>query len=46
MDIQTLKREQVIFELARYAHPSWYHSLLEWTTAQLKALLYYYVSEK
>lgn len=41
-NIQDMNRPEVITELARWAHPSWYHSLLEWETPQLKALLTYY----
>ena len=37
-----MKREQVIDELRSHAHPSWFHSLLRWSTPQLKALLVYY----
>lgn len=37
-----MKREQVIDELRYHAHPSWFHSLLKWSTPQLKALLVFY----
>lgn len=42
MDIHTMTRFEIITELARHAHPSWYHSLTDWHTAQLAALLTYY----
>lgn len=37
-------RERIILELARFAHPSWYHSILSWDTESLRALLDYYSS--
>jgi hypothetical protein len=37
-----MKRHEIIYELAKYAHPSWYHDLLSWKTWQLKILLDYY----
>lgn len=36
-------RPEVIYALAQYAHPSWYHSLLLWSTENLKKLLSYYL---
>lgn len=41
-NVHEMDRTEVILELARHAHPTWYHSLLEWRTEQLKALLVYY----
>jgi len=40
-----MTRDIIIYELARYAHPSWYHSLLSWETEHLNLLLNYYKSE-
>jgi hypothetical protein len=40
-----MNRTELVYELARHAHPSWYHSLLEWRTGQLRSLLAYYRSE-
>lgn len=37
-----LNRMQIIFELAKYAHPDWYHNLLGWPTEALRGLLIYY----
>ena len=37
-----MTRINIIYDLAKYAHPSWYHSLLSWTTPQLGRLLDYY----
>lgn len=37
-----MSRYETIQELAKYAHKDWYHSLIEWKTCQLKALLTYY----
>lgn len=37
-----MSRPEIIFELARYAHPSIYHALLNKNTATLKALLTFY----
>lgn len=36
-------RTEIIYELAKYAHPEWYHDLLTWTTPQLRRLLAYYM---
>ena len=41
-NVHEMSRHQVLTELARHAHPSWYQSLVEWQTPQLKALLVYY----
>lgn len=35
-------RSEIIFALAKYAHPSWYHDLLDRDTEMLRALLAYY----
>lgn len=43
--VDAMNRTEVIFELARHAHPTWYHSLLNWPTYWLKALLSYYRNE-
>ena len=43
-DTSKMKREEVIFELARYCHPSWYHWTLQFSTETLKALLTFYRS--
>lgn len=40
--IESMDRAEVIFALASYAHPTWYHSLLRLPTGMLKALLVYY----
>lgn len=40
--VEQMNRMQVIDELRSHAHPSWFHSLLLWTTPRLKALLVYY----
>lgn len=40
-----MTRDKIIYELAAYAHPSWYHQLLSWSTAQLARLLDYYKNE-
>lgn len=45
MKTKEMNRPQIIWELARYAHPTWYHSLLEWPTEQLRGLLAYYRDE-
>jgi len=41
----TTNRTEIIYELAKYAHPSWYHSLLKWSTYHLSILLDYYKGE-
>lgn len=43
-NVQQMNRTEVIKELAGFAHPSWFHSLLDWETPQLNALLTYYRS--
>lgn len=40
-----MNRTQIIFELGKYCHPSWYHSILSWDTHWLRALLEYYQAE-
>lgn len=40
-----MNRPEIINELARHAHPTWYHSLLDWETHQLRELLAYYRGE-
>ena len=37
-----MTRDNIIYALAAYAHPSWYHDLLSWSTDQLGRLLDYY----
>ena len=44
--VSEMDRIQVIHELARYAHPTQYHSLLKWNTDSLKKLLSYYRATK
>lgn len=41
--VSQMTRQEVIGELKRYAHPTWFHKLLDWSTADLKALLFYYL---
>lgn len=41
-NIHDMNRTEVIHELARHAHPTWYHSIISWSTRDLKALLNYY----
>jgi len=41
----TTNRTEIIYELAKYAHPSAYHSLLKWRTEHLSILLDYYKGE-
>ena len=41
---QEMNRTELIYTLARYAQPSWYHSILDWNDAQLRSLLTYYQS--
>ena len=42
-----LNRIEIIFALAQYCHPSWYHSILNWPTKWLNALLgFYQASER
>lgn len=40
-----MNRIQIINELRKYAHPSWYHSLLELPTYSLKIILDFYQLE-
>lgn len=40
--IEEMNRIQVIEELRSKAHPTWFHSLLRWSTPRLKALLLFY----
>lgn len=44
-DINAMTRTEVIQELAQYAHPSYYHKLLDWSTQHLRVLLTYYKFE-
>lgn len=37
-----MNRTQIIYELAKYCHPSWYKKILSWKTEHLQALLTYY----
>lgn len=37
-----MKRHEIIYALAAYAHPSWYHALIQWDTGNLYKLLKYY----
>lgn len=46
INVLEMNRTEVIYMLARYAHPSWYHSLLDRSTEMLKALLTYYLAEQ
>lgn len=46
MDPRKMNRIELLNELRRHAHPSWYKQLLEWPTTGLKALLVYYEEEK
>jgi len=41
----TANRTEIIYELAKHAHPTMYHSLLSWRTNQLRLLLDYYKGE-
>lgn len=41
-DIKKMTRWEIIQELRKYAHPSWFHSLMDRTTPTLRALLFYY----
>lgn len=41
-NIKTMTRWEIIQELRRHAHPSWFHALLDRTTPALRALLFYY----
>lgn len=41
-----MNRTQIIFELARYCHPSYYHKILNWPTEGLEKLLDHYQQEK
>lgn len=42
MNEKQLNRTQIIFELAKYCHPSWYQKILGCKTEHLRALLEYY----
>jgi hypothetical protein len=35
-------RVEIIYALAQYCHPSWYHDILCWKTEWLRKLLEYY----
>lgn len=41
-DIKKMTRWEIIQELRKHAHPSWFQSLLDRTTPTLRALLFYY----
>ena len=43
-EIEKMTRTQVIQELAKYSHPSWYHGLLQKDTHTLKIILRHYKS--
>lgn len=40
--VEQMNRMEVIDELRSQAHPTWFHSLLSWSTPRLKALLVFY----
>lgn len=42
---QEMNRSELVHELAGHASPVWYHSLLDWETHQLRALLHFYRGE-
>ena len=42
MNIEEMSRPEVIQELRKHAHHTWYHMLLEFKTKDLKILLDYY----
>jgi len=44
-EIKSPDRTEIIYELAKYAHPTWYHDLLTWSTNELRILLDYYKGE-
>lgn len=39
--IEDMGRYEILMELRKHAHPTWYQSLLEWETRQLRAYLTY-----
>lgn len=41
-DKKERSRSDIIYALAAYAHPSWYHQILGWHTESLRILLQYY----
>ena len=41
-----LNRTEIVFALAKHAHPDWYHSLLNWKTEDLKKLLEWYQGKR
>ncbi len=41
-----LRREDIIFSLAKHAHQDWFHSLLSWKTENLKKLLEFYEGKR
>ena len=43
-DPATMTRIELINALRSYAHPTWYHELLTWTTPALRALTLFYKS--
>jgi len=42
MKVEDMNRTEVIEAIRYQAHPSWFHSLLDWSTPRLKALLVYW----
>jgi len=40
--VANMSRPELIFEIARHAHPSWYHSMTKWPTIELKLFLLAY----
>ena len=40
--VEQMDRIEVIEEIRSLATPTWFHSLLSWTTPRLKALLVFY----
>lgn len=41
-----INRVEVIYELAKYCHPSWYHQILHWETKWLYKLLQFYKEQE
>lgn len=41
-----MERIKIIKELAQYAHPSWYHMILNWRTETLVELLNFYKEDQ
>jgi hypothetical protein len=40
-----MNRTELVYELAKHAHPTWYGSLLGWKTSALRALVAHYRGE-